>query len=65
MNTRKILYRLGQVLEFLFFAAILVLICTGFFKPFPWWSWARWIIYPITVLYGIGLIGYLVAKRKK
>ena len=65
MNTRKILYRVAQVLEFLFFAVLLFLICTGYFKPFAWWSWARWIIYPIMVAYGIGLISYLVAKRKE
>jgi hypothetical protein len=65
MNTRKILYRVAQVLEFLFFVALLVLICTGFFKSFPWWNWVRWIIYPIMVIYGIGLISYLTAKRKK
>lgn len=63
MNTGKFLYRVAQVLEFLFFVALLVLICTGFFKSFSWWSWARWIVYPVIVSYGIGLVIYLVAHK--
>ena len=60
-----VLLRVARVVEFLFFVALLVLVCTGFFKPFPWWEWAKWIAYLIMAAYGIGLVAYVAGKRTK